>query len=160
VGGVLINRYQQLIAAIIAFVIATVGAWLLFKQIRVAQHQLAASRHEMLQQRRSGIQNAAYRTYRPCITTLLPENRIRVRGQAADPLLEPPEVDDESFRAAVALVALVEDEAQKLRQMLAVSHVSDSADRLTHTFVDSARQYIAACARWQRKTAQDRLRVG
>ena len=26
-----INRYQQLIAAIIAFVIAAVGAWLLFK---------------------------------------------------------------------------------------------------------------------------------
>ena len=37
-----------------------------------------------------------------------------------------------------------EDEAQKLRQMLAVSHVSDSADRLTHTFVDSARQYLFA----------------
>ena len=28
--------------------------------------------------------------------------------------------------------------------MLAVSHVSDSADRLTHTFVDSAGQYLFA----------------
>ncbi|MBX9934428.1 MAG: hypothetical protein K2Y56_23425 [Methylobacterium sp.] len=77
------NRYQTFFSALIAGVIAGIGAALLFRQTRATERQVASQRYEFLEKRIGevrGLQSAGAALYKACAVELHPGRMIRHSG--------------------------------------------------------------------------------